>query len=64
MSLATTPATLSTLMPRWWAGPEKPYPGIDGKTRWNASSALPPWPTGSVSGPITSMNSYTDPGQP
>ena len=27
---------------------EKPKPGNDGITRWNASSALPPWAVGSV----------------
>ena len=31
---------------------------------WKASSALPPWATGSVSGPITLWNSITEPGQP
>jgi hypothetical protein len=33
-------------------------------TRWNASAALPPWPVGSVSGPITFSISRTEPGQP
>src|SRR5262245_7640761 len=31
--------------------PEKPKPGSDGRTRWNASSAVPPCAVGSVSGP-------------
>ena len=28
--------------------PEKPCPGSDGITRWNASAALAPWAVGSV----------------
>ena len=45
-------------------GPEKPKPGSEGTTTSKASSALPPWATGSVSGPITSRNSTIEPGQP
>ena len=37
---------------------------MDGATTWNASSALPPCAAGSVSGPMISMNSTTEPGQP
>ncbi len=37
-------------------------PGIDGTTTENASSALPPWATGSVRGPIMSRKSTNDPG--
>jgi hypothetical protein len=33
-------------------------------TRWNASSAAPPNAAGSVSGPMMSQNSTTEPGQP
>ncbi len=33
-------------------------------TTWNASAGSPPWPRGSVSGPIRSRNSRTEPGQP
>jgi hypothetical protein len=43
---------------------EKPKPGIDGMTTSNASSLLPPCAVGSVSGPITSSISITEPGQP
>src|SRR5712671_5006806 len=43
---------------------ENPNPGIDGTTTSNASSADPPTLAGSVSGPMTSWNSSTDPGQP
>jgi hypothetical protein len=34
------------------AGPEKPYPGRDGTTTWNARDGSPPCDRGSVSGPI------------
>ena len=44
--------------------PENPYPGRDGITTWNASSALPPKAVGSVSGPTRLSSSMTDPGQP
>ena len=44
--------------------PEKPCPGSDGITRWNASAALAPWAVGSVSGPTIFSCSMTDPGQP
>ena len=44
--------------------PEKPCPGSDGRTRWNASSAVPPCAVGLVSGSITSSISITEPGQP
>src|SRR6478752_4914953 len=37
---------------------------MDGKTRWNASSARPPCAVGSVSGPMVSSSSMTEPGQP
>jgi hypothetical protein len=43
---------------------EKPYPGIDGSTRWNASPAVPPCAAGSVSGPTIPSSSITEPGQP
>ena len=43
---------------------EKPKPGIDGTTTSNASSGDPPKRAGSVSGPIASTNSNTEPGQP
>ena len=43
---------------------EKPNPGMEGTTTWKASAGDPPCATGSVSGPITSRNSNTDPGQP
>ena len=38
--------------------------GIDGSTRWKASSARPPCAAGSVSGPTVSSSSITEPGQP
>ena len=37
---------------------------MDGSTRWNASSALPPCAAGLVSGPTVSSSSMTEPGQP
>jgi hypothetical protein len=40
--------------------PEKPYPGSDGQTTWNASAGS----SGSVSGPMTDSNSMIEPGQP
>ncbi len=46
------------------SGPENPYPGSDGITRWNAWAGSPPDAAGSVSGPIRSRNSTTEPGQP
>ena len=42
-------------------GPEKPNPGSDGMTRWNAGAS---GSAGSVSGAITSRYSMTEPGQP
>jgi hypothetical protein len=42
----------------------KPYPGSDGATTWKASAGSPPCAAGSLSGPITFMNSTVDPGQP
>ncbi len=44
--------------------PEKPNPGSDNATTWNASAAAAPCRAGSVSGPITLANSTNDPGQP
>jgi hypothetical protein len=41
---------------------EKPKPGIEGTTRWKASSALPPWAVGLVSGSMTFRNSRMEPG--
>lgn len=43
---------------------EKPYPGIEGMTTWNASCARPPWAVGLVRGSMTLRNSRTEPGQP
>ncbi|PWK87324.1 hypothetical protein C8D88_104485 [Lentzea atacamensis] len=37
---------------------------MDGITRWQASSALPPCAVGSVSGPMIFSCSMTEPGQP
>jgi hypothetical protein len=44
------------------SGVLKPKPGIDGMTTWKASSARPPWATGSVSGPTRSRKSTNEPG--
>ena len=44
--------------------PENPNPGSDGITTSNASSAEPPWATGSVSGPMSRKKSMTELGQP
>ena len=46
------------------SGRENPWPGIDGITRWKASAGSPPWARGSLSGPMRSMNSTIEPGQP
>src|SRR5262245_11717452 len=64
MSLAIVTAIRPEFQPFSRGLPENPNPGSDGQTTWNASSGLPPWAAGSVSGPITLWNSYTDPGQP
>src|SRR5690606_6311291 len=45
------------------SGVLKPNPGIEGMTTWKASSARPPWATGSVSGPIMSRKSRNEPGE-
>ena len=37
---------------------------MDGATTWKASSARPPWATGSVRGPMIFVNSAMEPGQP
>ena len=50
--------------PGWRSGPEKPAPGGDGATMWEASWGSPPWARGSVSGPTTARNSATELGQP
>ena len=44
--------------------PLNPNPGSVGHTTWNASLALAPNATGSVSGSMTLPNSTTEPGQP
>jgi hypothetical protein len=43
---------------------ENPNPGTEGTTTSKASSGEPPKREGSVSGPIASRNSKTEPGQP
>ena len=42
------------------AGVEKPNPGSDGMTTWNASSGRPPCASGSTSGPIILVNSTNE----
>ena len=44
--------------------PEKPWPGRDGMTRWNASAALASCAVGSVSGSMSFSCSTVEPGQP
>ena len=39
-------------------------PGIDGLTTWKAGAPGAPKESGSVSGPMQSMNSMTEPGHP
>ena len=63
MSAAFTSAICSGPNPGDRGLSEKPYPGIDGATTWNASSASPPWATGSVNGPMILVNSAIEPGQ-
>ena len=41
-------------------GVEKPNPGSDGMTTWNASSARPPCASGSTSGPIIRVDSTNE----
>ena len=53
----------STPQPVLFGFSEKPYPAIEGMTTSNASSALPPYFVGSVSGSINLICSTTDPGQ-
>ena len=55
---------LATSHPRVRGGSENPWPGREGTTTWQASSARPPNAVGSVSRGMTSRNSTTDPGQP
>jgi len=64
MSSANAPAILKLSQPGSRVGPENPKPGNEGITRWKASAGSPPCERGSVSGPITSRNSTTEPGQP
>ena len=47
--------------PRACVGPENPYPGIDGQTTWKAGAPGAPCPSGSLNGPMTSMNSMAEP---
>src|SRR6185369_11520639 len=44
--------------------PEKPKPGSEGATTWNASAASPPKAVGFVSGSKTLWNSTIEPGHP
>src|SRR5215468_3337995 len=62
--LAHARATRVRSQPVSVTGPENPYPGTDGMTRWNASARSPPCAPGSWSGPMTLRNSATEPGQP
>ncbi|MDT4849130.1 hypothetical protein FQZ97_832410 [compost metagenome] len=64
MSASQARATRSGFQPVLLGFSEKPNPGMDGRTRWKASSAVPPWAVGSVKGPMVFSNSKTDPGQP
>src|SRR2546421_522933 len=64
MSVAHTSAIRSRSHPGSAGLSLKPYPGSDGHTTWNASAASAPWAAGSASGPMTSRNSTTEPGQP
>ena len=43
---------------------ENPWPGNDGMTRWNASSALAPCAVGLVRGSMIFSCSMIEPGQP
>src|SRR5262249_22180634 len=45
-------------------GPENPKPGIEGITRWNASTGSPPCVRGFVSASMTFRNYTIEPGQP
>ena len=64
MSVFQASAIQLTPFPASAGFPLQPYPGREGITRGNASSAEPPCAVGLVSGPITPMNSATEPGQP
>ena len=64
MSVSHASAIRATFQPGPAGLSEKPKPGMEGITTWNASAASPPCATGSVSGPISCRNSRTEPGQP
>ena len=64
MSSANTSAILPTPHPVVPGLPEKPNPGSDGATTWNASAASPPNLVGSVNGSMILWNSTIEPGQP
>ncbi len=55
-------ATFASVKPGSSTAGLKPKPGTDGITTEKASSARPPWATGSTSGPIMSRKSTNDPG--
>ena len=44
--------------------PEKPWPGNDGITRWNASAAVAPCAVGFVNGSMILSCSMIEPGHP
>jgi pimeloyl-ACP methyl ester carboxylesterase len=52
-------AQCAWIVEKLWA-----WTDCDGHTTWKASAARPPCATGSASGPTTSRNSTTEPGQP
>ena len=64
MSCTYAAAMRRGCQPSSWVGPENAKPGSDGAITWKASAGSPPCARGSVSGPITSRNSTTEPGQP
>ena len=50
--------------PLWASGAEKANPGSEGMTRSKATAGSRPCARGSVSGPMMSRYSATEPGQP
>jgi hypothetical protein len=57
-------AVRCVLQPRSFSGAENANPGSEGMTRSKAIEGSAPCARGSVSGPIRSVNSMTEPGQP
>ncbi len=60
MILSNAAADSAIAQPCLGPGVEKPNPGNDGTTTWKASSARPPYASGSTSGPIILVDSTNE----